>query len=95
MTLWRVGLQLPVMPQGLNLSGMYAQMAQPVTMISWNIPMIFYMLCDGEPAQETVEVHNRFYESLDMTPEFRQYNQQLEQRTLQQSQNSLEGLLEN
>ena len=84
-TLWRCGLQTQIMPQGLNLSGMYAQMAQPVTLINWSIPLVFYLLSDSEPDEELTAVYNRFYESFDMTPEFRAYSERLEQQNLQRS----------
>ncbi len=84
-TLWRRGLQFLVMPQGLNLSGYYAQMAQPVTMISWQIPLIVYMLSEREPDAELTACYNRFYETLQMRPELRRHLDQMEQENLQRS----------
>ncbi len=84
-TLWRRGLLIQVMPQGLNLSGIYAQMARPLTLISWGIPLVTYMLSDREPDRELIAVYNSFYESLSMTPEFEAYAKALAQQNQQKA----------
>ncbi len=70
---WRLGMETALRVQGMLGFG------QPgIDCISWQIPVVMYMISDADPNEEDLKKITQFSDTLEETPQLRQYFQQLE-----------------
>ena len=84
-TLYRYGMYNSMGMNNTSMLGMFASQARPISTVSWVVPVVTYVLVNGEINEGVMAVYNRFTETLQMTPQFKAFREELENRNLQAS----------